>query len=71
MDSRRVDDYLSRLKRRESFLESRIVGREVEQSHYDRSELMALQWSIRYIEDTIIEAAEHQSKYFKEMSERL
>ena len=66
MDTRKVDEYLKRLKRRERFLENRVGDKELEKSHYDRAELSALKWIIRYAEDTSQEAVEHQSKWFKE-----
>lgn len=66
MQTRRVEEYLKRLKRRERFLEQRAEGRAYESSHYDRAELLALSWIIRYAEDTIIEAADHQAKWFEE-----
>jgi len=64
MNHRQVQEYLKRMKRREKFLEERIEGKEEEKSHYDRSELMALTWMIRYVEDTIDTAAEHQYNWF-------
>lgn len=69
MDTRRVDDYLKRLKRRERFLSNRVDDKSVDKSHYDRAELIALQWIIRYAEDTMLEAAEHQNKWFNELGE--
>lgn len=69
MNTRKVDDYLKRLKRRERFLERRAEDKEYEKSHYDRAELVALKWLIRYAEDTILEAAEHQAKWFEESEE--
>lgn len=69
MDTRRVDDYLKRLKRRENFLEERVDDKALERSHYDRAELRALQWIIRYAEDTVLVAAEHQTKWFKEIED--
>lgn len=66
MDTRRVDEYVKRLKRRERFLEERVGDKEEEKSHYDRAELQALKWMIRYVQDTPIEAAEHQTKWFNE-----
>lgn len=67
MNTRQVDTYVKVLKRRESFLQKRINEREDEnKSHHDRHELYAISWAIRYIEDTIITAAEHQSGRFKE-----
>jgi hypothetical protein len=67
MDTRRVDDYLKRLKRREKFLAERVDGKDVDKSHYDRAELTALQWLIRFAEDNIEQAAEHQVKWFNEV----
>lgn len=69
MKPRQVQEYLKRLKGLEKFLEMRIENRSKEKAHYYKAELYALQWSIRYIEDTFLEAAEHQAKYFKEMRE--
>jgi hypothetical protein len=67
MNTRKVQDYVKILKRRERFLENRINDREDEEkTHYDRAELSATNWTIRYIEDTILTAAEHQSGQFKE-----
>ena len=71
MNTRKVEEYLKRLKRREKFLEQRVKDRtETDNSHYDRAELAALKWLIRYAEDTIIEAAEHQYKWFEEQEGR-
>lgn len=71
MNTRKVEEYLKRLKRRERFLEQRVDGKGLSvDSHYDRAELAALKWSIRYVEDTIIEAAEHQYKWFEEQEGR-
>lgn len=67
MNPRKVQDYLKRLKRREVFLEERIGDNE--NAHYDKAELAALKWIIRYAEDTLLEASEHQAKYFNEMRE--
>lgn len=70
MNTRQVDEYLKRLKRRERFLEDRIEHYiERDKVHYDKAELIALQWAIRYIEDTKLEAADHQGKYFNEKRE--
>lgn len=69
MNTRRVEEYLKRLKRRERFLEGRAEGRDYESSHYDRAELTALRWIIRYAEDTILDAADHNTKYSNEMRE--
>lgn len=65
MNTRKVDEFLKRLKRRETFLENRIGDAQEEKSHYDRAELYALNWMIAYVEDTILAAAEHQETYFK------
>lgn len=70
MDTRRVDDYIKRLKRRERFLEQRSEDKDIEKSHYDRAELMALKWIIRFAEDNVLEAAEHQTKWFNEQGEK-
>lgn len=64
MNNRQVDEYIKRLKRRERFLESRANGRDEDKSHYDRAELSALRWVIRYVEDTSLQAAEHYYKMF-------
>ena len=69
MHYRKVDEYIKRMKRREIFLESRVADSDVEKSHYDRAELAALSWMIRYIEDTFEQAAEHQSSWHKEKDE--
>lgn len=66
MNTRQVDEYIKRLKRREKFLEQRAAEKEEEKSHYDRAELLALKWVIAYAEDTILEAADHQNKWFNE-----
>lgn len=66
MNTRQVQEYLKRLKRRELFLEQRAEGRAEEKSHYDRAELLALKWVIAYSEDTLLEASEHQYKWFNE-----
>lgn len=70
MEIRKVEEYIKRLKRRERFLATRAGDREEEKSHYDRAELIALQWMIRYVEDTIIAAAEHQYKWFNEKGDK-
>lgn len=67
MDTKRVEDYLKRLKRREKFLSDRIGDKDVNKSHYDRAELTALQWAIRFAEDNIEQAAQHQNKWFNEV----
>ena len=64
MNDRQIDEYIKRFKRRERFLENRTDGRDEGKSHYDRAELGALRWVIRYIEDTKIIAAEHHYKMF-------
>ena len=69
MNYRKVDEYIKRLKRRETFLESRVSDKEVERSHYDRAELAALSWIIRYTEDTFEQAVEHQANWHKEKDE--
>ncbi len=67
MDTRRVDDYVKRMKRREQFLKDRIeFNLDKDKVHYDKAELIALQWMIRYVEDTPMEAAAHQTKWFNE-----
>lgn len=66
MDTRRVDEYLKRLRKQVDFLEERLAGKEEDKSHYARAELIALKWIISYVEDTPLEAAEHQHKWFNE-----
>lgn len=70
MNYRKVDEYIKRLKRREAFLEERALNKEVEKSHYDRAELAALSWAIRYVEDTFEAAAEHQNSQWRENDEQ-
>jgi hypothetical protein len=67
----RVGIYLKRLKRREKFLEDRVKGTELDKSHYDRAELMALKWILKYTEDTPNEAENHQSKWFKDQEDKI
>lgn len=69
MNYRKVDEYIKRLKRREAFLEARVGDKEIEKSHYDRAELAALSWIIRYAEDTPEQAADHQANWHKEKDE--
>lgn len=64
MNTRQVDEYVKRMKRRQRFLED-CVNRGTD-TGFDHSELAALEWAIRYIQDTTLEAADHQSKYFNE-----
>lgn len=66
MDTRRIDNYIKILKNRRAFLENKIDEKEEDKSHYLRAELLALNWVIAYIEDTSIEAAYHQYKWFNE-----
>ena len=67
MNTKQVETYLEILKRRESFLKKRIKEREDQtKSHHDRHELFAISWAIKYIEDTLTTAAEHQSGRFKD-----
>lgn len=70
MNTRYVEGYLKRLRERQDYLEQKIREKEAvsseESSHYLKAELLALSWVIRYTEDTIIEAAEHQDKWINE-----
>lgn len=67
VNTRKVEEYIKRIKRRKRFLEQRIEDRDdSNKAHYDRSELSAITWMIRYVEDTILEAADHQNKWFEE-----
>lgn len=61
----RTDEYIKRLKRRRDYLD-KSAG---DDDHYAKSELAALEWAIAYIEDTIIDAADHQQKYFETKKE--
>lgn len=70
MNTRTVDEYIKRLKTHERFLETKLSEKEEEKSHYLRAELLALSWVIRYAEDTILEAADHQNKWFNEMGDK-
>ncbi len=63
MSTRQVDEYLKRLKRLLKFQEQKLEEKEPEKSHYLIAETLALRWIIEYTEDTIIEAADHQSKW--------
>lgn len=60
MSTRIVDDYVKRLKRRRDYLSKTAEDGD----HYAKAELAAVEWAIAYIEDTLIDAADHQSRYF-------
>lgn len=68
MDIRQTQDYLKRLKHHLIFLELKLEQKDEDKSHYLRAEISALKWIVRYAEDTIVEASEHQSKWSKERS---
>jgi hypothetical protein len=66
MGIRQVQEYIKILERREEFLQERIGDREKEKSHYDRAEKAAIEWAIRYLQDTIVAAGDHQYKWATE-----
>jgi len=68
MNIRETQDYLKRLKHHLVFLELKLEQKEEAKSHYLRAEMSALEWIIRYAEDTILEASEHQNKWTQERS---
>lgn len=66
MDTRRVDDYIKRLKNELSFLEDVLENRPEGKQHYLKKDILALKWVIRFAEDNVLLAAEHQTKWFNE-----
>lgn len=66
MDTRRVDGYVKDLKSHQRFLEKKLAEKDEASSHYLKRELLALTWVIAYAEDTVLEAADHQYKWFNE-----
>jgi len=70
MDTRRVDDYISRLKNELRFLEQVLTERPEGKQHYLKKDILALQWVIRFAEDNVLLAAEHQNKWFNELGEK-
>lgn len=67
MNTRKVDEYVKRLKRRSRYLEQNSG----DTAHYAWAELTALDWAIRYIEDTEIDAADHLTEYFEKKKENI
>jgi hypothetical protein len=70
MDTRRVDDYIGRLKNELKFLEQLLEERPEGKQHYLKKDIMALKWVIRFAEDNVLLAAEHQTKWFNELGEK-
>lgn len=68
MNTRYVDEYLKRLKDHERFFKNKLQEKEQGKSHYLMKELIALQWIIKFVEDNMVIAAEHQSKMFKDQN---
>ena len=66
MDTRRVDHYIERLKNELSFLEKVLKNREEGKQHYLKKDILALRWVIRFAEDNMLLALEHQYKWFTE-----
>lgn len=63
MENRKLQEYLTRLKTQEKFLEQKLSERDEAGSHYLRKEIKALKWIIRFAEDNELEASEHLYYY--------
>lgn len=70
MDTRKVDEYIKRLKNELSFLEEVLADRPEGKQHYLKKDILALRWVISFAEENTLLAAEHQSKWFNELRDK-